>query len=77
MESETPDPTDVGNKVIFARNVGEEIRSTQQSFREQFQSFLTAEQWTALEEFKSNRHSRRGSRRGFRGGRDGSPKGEF
>jgi len=77
LESEAPDPTDVGNKVIFARNVGKEIRTTQQSFREQFRSFLTGEQLTALEEFNSKRHSRRGSRRGFRGGRDGFPKGEF
>ncbi len=77
LESETPDPTDVGNKVIFARNVGQEIRATQQGFRAQFPLILTPEQLTALEEFNSNRHRRRGSRRGFGGGWDGSPKGEF
>lgn len=77
LESEAPNPTDVGNAVIAARNVGGEIRTTQQSFRDQFQLILTQEQLTALEEFNSNRHRRRGSRRGFGGGWDGSPKGEF
>ncbi len=77
LESEAPNPTDVGNAVIAARNVGGEIRTTQQSFRDQFQLILTQEQLTALEEFNSNRHRRRGSRRGFGEGWDGSPKSDF
>jgi len=72
LDSEAPNPTDVGNAVIAARNVGGEIRTTQQSFRDQFQLILTQEQLTALEEFNSNRHRRRGSRQGFRWSRDGS-----
>ena len=76
LESEAPNATDVGNVVIATRHVGEEIRATEQSFREQFQLMLTPEQLTAWEEFNSNRQSRRrGSRQGFRGSRDGSPEG--
>ena len=67
LESDAPDPVDVGNIVIWAHHVGQEIRNARQSFHEQFELILTAEQLTALEEFSSNRHSRRGSRRGFRG----------
>ena len=72
LELEAPDPTDVGNAVLSARNAGEDIRTSRQSFREQFQLILTPEQLTALEEFNSNRRSRRGFRRGFRGGWGGS-----
>ncbi|MCH8321039.1 MAG: hypothetical protein IH790_08800 [Acidobacteria bacterium] len=72
LELEAPDPTDVGNAVLSARNTGEDIRTSRQSFREQFQLILTPEQLTALEEFNSNRRSRRGFRRGFRGGWGGS-----
>ncbi len=72
LELEAPDPTDVGNAVLSARNAGEDIRTFRQSFREQFQLILTPEQLTALEEFNSNRRSRRGFRRGFRGGWGGS-----
>ncbi len=68
---------EVGNNVIWAHSVGEEIRALRQSLREEFESILTADQLTALEEFNSNRHRRRGSRQGFRGSRDGSPDGEF
>ncbi len=67
LELEDPDPIDVGNAVIRARNVGEVIRTTRQNFREQFQLLLTPEQLTALEEFNSNRHRRRGFRRGSGG----------
>ena len=76
LYSEAPDPTEVGNAVIWAHEVSEEILTARQSFREEFRAILTAEQLTALEGFNSNRHSRRG-RRGFRGDRDGSPEGEF
>ncbi len=75
LELEAPDPTDVGNFVISARNVGEDIRSIRQSYRDQFELLLTPEQLTALQEFNSSRNNRRGSRRGFREGRDGSPEG--
>ncbi len=77
LESGAPDPAEVGNNVIWAHSVGEEIRALRQSLREEFESILTADQLTALEEFNSNRHRRRGSRQGFRGSRDGSPDGEF
>ena len=73
LESGTPDPAEVGTNVIWAHSVGQEIRALRQSLREQFESILTSDQLTAIEEFKSNRHRRRGSRQGFRGGRDGSP----
>ncbi len=73
LNTEAPNPTDVGNLVISARNTGQHIRSLQQSYRDQFDLLLTPEQLTAWEEFKSNRKNRRGSRRGFREGRDGSP----
>ncbi len=63
---------EVGNNVIWAHIVGEEIRALRQSLREEFESILTGDQLTALEEFNSNRHSRRGSRRGFRGDREDS-----
>ncbi len=61
----------VGNNVIWAHGVSEEIRALRQSLREEFESILTSDQLTAIEEFKSNRHRRRGSRQGFREGRDG------
>ncbi len=61
----------VGNNVIWAHSVSQELRALRQSLREQFESILTPDQLTAIEEFKSNRHRRRGSRRGFREGRDG------
>ena len=77
LESEAPNPTDVGNAVLSGRSVGEDIRTTRKSFRQQFQLILTPEQLTALKEFNSNRHRRRGFRRGFRGGLDGSSKGEL
>ena len=77
LESEDPDPTEVGNAMIWARNAGADIRIVRESIRAEFEASLTADQLTALEEFNSNRHSRRGSRRGFRGGRDGSPDGEL
>ena len=75
LDMADPNPTDVGNLVISARNTGEDIRSIGQSYREQFELLLTPEQLTAWEEFKANRQNRRGSRRGFREGRDGSPEG--
>jgi len=71
LESGTPDPAEVGNNVIWAHSVSQELRALRQSLREQFESILTPDQLTAIEEFKSNRHRRRGSRRGFREGRDG------
>ncbi len=75
LDTADPNPTDVGNLVISARNTGEDIRSIGQSYREQFELLLTPEQLTAWEEFQSNRQNRRGSRRGFRGDREGSPEG--
>jgi uncharacterized membrane protein len=77
LESEDPDPTEVGNAMIWARNVGADIRTVREGIRAEFKASLTADQLTALEEFNSNRHRRRGSRQGFRGSRDGSPDGEF
>ena len=75
LESEDPDPTEVGNAMIWARNVGADIRTVREGIRAEFKASLTADQLTALEEFNSNRHRRRGSRQGFRGSRDGSPEG--
>ncbi|MCZ6878338.1 MAG: hypothetical protein O7G29_09365 [Acidobacteria bacterium] len=75
LDTEDPNPTEVGNLVISARNTGQDIRSIQQSYREQFELLLTLEQLTAWEEFQSNRNNRRGSRRGFRGDGDVSSEG--
>ncbi len=75
LESQAPDPSNVGNAVISSRNVGNEVRATRKSFREQFQLILTPEQLTALEEFNSNRQGRRGSRRRPRGDRNDVPEG--
>ena len=75
LESEDPDPTEVGNAMIWARNVGADIRTVREGIRAEFEASLTADQLTALEEFNSNRHSRRGFRRGFRGDREGSLEG--
>ncbi len=72
LDTEDPNPTEVGILVISARNTGKDIRSIWQSYREQFKLLLTSEQLTAWEEFQSKRNNRRGSRRGFRGGGDGS-----
>ncbi len=72
LESEDPDPTEVGNRVIWSRNVGADIRTVREGIRAEFEASLTADQLTALEEFNSNRRSRRGFRRGFRGGWGGS-----
>jgi Spy/CpxP family protein refolding chaperone len=66
LESEAPNPIDVGNTVIAAHDLREEIGATQKSFRETFQSILTLEQQEALEEM---RNSRRRGRRGHRGSR--------
>ncbi len=75
LESEDPDPTEVGNTVIWARDVGADIRAVREGIRADFEASLTTDQLTAWEEFNSNRHSRRGSRRGFRGDREGSREG--
>jgi hypothetical protein len=75
LESEDPDPTKVGNTVIWARDVGGDIRAVREGIRAEFEASLTGDQLTAWEEFNSNRHSRRGSRRGFRGDRKDSPDG--
>ena len=72
LESEDPDPTEVGNRVIWSRNVGADIRTVREGIRAEFEASLTADQLTAWEEFQSNRRSRRGFRRGFRGGWGGS-----
>ncbi len=72
LDTEDPNPTEVGILVISARNTGEDIRSIWQSYREQCELLLTSEQLTAWEEFQSQRNNRRGSRRGFRGGGVGS-----
>ena len=63
LESEAPNPTDVGNAVIATRTLREEIGATQKSFREAFHGILTLEQQEALEEMRNNR------RRGRHGGR--------
>jgi Spy/CpxP family protein refolding chaperone len=75
LESEDPDPTEVGNRVIWSRNVGADIRTVREGIRAEFEASLTADQLTAWEEFNSNRQRRRGSHRGFRGDREGSPEG--
>ncbi len=75
LESGTPDPEEVGNNVIWAHSVSEDISTVREGIRAEFEASLTADQLTALEEFNSNRHSRRGSRRGFRGDREGSREG--
>ena len=75
LESEDPDPTEVGNRVIWSRNVGADIRTVREGIRAEFEASLTADQLTAWEEFNSNRRRRRGSHRGFRGDREGSPEG--
>ena len=75
LESEDPDPTEVGNTVIWARDVGADIRAVREGIRAEFEASLTADQLTAWEEFNSNRQRRRGSHRGFRGDREGSPEG--
>ncbi len=75
LESEDPDPTEVGNTVIWARDVGADIRAVREGIRADFEASLTTDQLTAWEEFNSNRHSRRGSRRGFRGDRESFPEG--
>ncbi len=75
LESEDPDPAEVGNKVIWARDVGADIRTVREGIRAEFEANLTADQLTAWEEFNSNRQRRRGSHRGFRGDREGSREG--
>ena len=61
LQSGNPDPTTVGQLVISQHDLDKQRRSTQEDFRETFQSMLTLEQQEALEEM---RNSRRGGRRG-------------
>ncbi len=62
LQLEAPDHTVVGGLVISGRDLGEQIRATQQNFRETFQSILTSEQLEALKEMRNTRRHRR---RGF------------
>ncbi len=43
LDSEAPDPFEVGVLVISGRDVTNEIRTSQQDFRETFQAILTSE----------------------------------
>lgn len=59
LDSEAPDPFEVGLLVISGRDVTNEIRTRQQEFRETFQSILTSEQLEALKELNTTLNSRR------------------
>lgn len=63
LDSEAPDPFEVGVLVISGQDVTNEIRTSQQDFRETFQAILTSEQLEALRELSTTRNSRRRSGR--------------
>ncbi len=63
LDSETPDPFEVGVLVISGQDVVKEIRTSQQNFRETFQAILTSEQLEALRELNTTLNSRRRSGR--------------
>lgn len=63
--SGNPDPTTVGSLVISQRQLAQQLRSTQESYRETFLGIFTLEQQEELEEMRNNRrHRRRGPRSG-------------
>ena len=63
LDSEAPDPFEVGVLVISGQDVAKEIRTSQQDFRETFQAILTSEQLESLKELHSTLNSRRRSGR--------------
>ncbi len=67
LDSEAPDPFEVGGLVISGRDVANEIRTSQQDFRETFQAILTSEQLEALRELNTTLNSRRRSGRSSEG----------
>jgi Spy/CpxP family protein refolding chaperone len=58
LDSEAPDPYEVGVLVISGQDVAKEIRTQQQDFRETFQAVLTSEQLDALKEMNTRMNSR-------------------
>ncbi|MCZ6485154.1 MAG: hypothetical protein O6826_05600, partial [Acidobacteria bacterium] len=58
-----PDPFEVGVLVISGRDVTNEIRTSQQDFRETFQAILTSEQLESLKGLHTTLNSRRRSGR--------------
>ena len=68
LKSETPDATTVGQLVIDQRDLAQQLRTTQEGFRETFPSILTLEQQEELKQMRNTRHHRR---RGFRRGPGG------
>ncbi|MCZ6767666.1 MAG: hypothetical protein ACE1ZI_01245 [Acidobacteriota bacterium] len=63
LDSEAPDPFEVGVLVISGRDVTNEIRTSQQDFRETFQAILTSEQLESLKGLHTTLNSRRRSGR--------------
>lgn len=63
LDSEAPDPFEVGILVISGRDVTNEIRTSQQDFRETFQAILTSEQLESLKGLHTTLNSRRRSGR--------------
>ena len=59
LESEAPDPFEIGLLVISGRDVTSEIRTSQQDFRETFQAILTSEQLESLKGLHTTLNSRR------------------
>ncbi len=59
LDSEAPDPFEVGVLVISGQDVAKEIRTSQQDFRETFQAILTSEQLESLKELHTTLNSRR------------------
>ncbi len=63
LDSEAPDPFEIGLLVISGRDVTNEIRTSQQDFRETFQAILTSEQLESLKGLHTTLNSRRRSGR--------------
>ncbi len=63
LDSEAPDPFEIGLLVISGRDVTSEIRTSQQDFRETFQAILTSEQLESLKGLHTTLNSRRRSGR--------------
>ena len=74
LNSEDSDATTVGQWVISQRDSAQQWRTTQEGFRESFQSILTLEQQEELEEMRNTRRHRR---RGFSRGPGGFSNGGF
>ncbi len=74
LNSQTADPTVVGELVLSQRSLAQQSRTTQEGFRETLQGILTLEQ---QEELKEMRNTRRHKRRGFGRGPGGFSNGGF